>query len=35
VWDFSRQKEVPLRQGALMLAVQRVAEPVQSRGIFP
>ena len=35
VWDFSRQKQVPLRKGALMLAVQRVAEAIQSRGIFP
>jgi glutamate dehydrogenase (NAD(P)+) len=35
VWDFSHQKNVPLRKGALMLAVQRVAEAVQSRGIFP
>jgi len=35
VWSFSHERRVPLRKGALMLAVQRVAEAVQSRGIFP
>jgi glutamate dehydrogenase (NAD(P)+) len=35
VWDFSHEKRVTLRKGALMLGVQRVAEAVQSRGIFP
>jgi glutamate dehydrogenase (NAD(P)+) len=35
VWDFSRDKRVPLRLGASMLAVSRVAEAVQARGIFP
>jgi glutamate dehydrogenase (NAD(P)+) len=35
VWDFSHEKGVPLRQGALLLAVRRVADAVQSRGIFP
>jgi glutamate dehydrogenase (NAD(P)+) len=35
VWDFSQEKRVPLRLGASMLAVSRVAEAVQARGIFP
>ncbi len=35
VWEFSREKQVSLRLGAQMLAVARVAEAVQSRGIFP
>jgi glutamate dehydrogenase (NAD(P)+) len=35
VWDFSQEKQVPLRLGASMLAVSRVAEAVQARGIFP
>jgi glutamate dehydrogenase/leucine dehydrogenase len=35
VWDFSHSQGVPLRLGAYMLAVARVAEAVQSRGIFP
>jgi hypothetical protein len=35
VWDFSQKKRVPLRLGASMLAVSRVAEAVQARGIFP
>ncbi len=35
VWDFSRRNDVPLRLGAYMLAVDRVAGAVQSRGIFP
>jgi glutamate dehydrogenase (NAD(P)+) len=35
VWDFSQSQGVPLRLGAYMLAVARVAEAVQSRGIFP
>jgi glutamate dehydrogenase (NAD(P)+) len=35
VWDFSRVQEVPLRQGAVMVAVDRVAEAVQARGIWP
>lgn len=35
VWDFSQAQEVPLRQGALMLAVEKVAEAVQSRGVWP
>ena len=35
VWDFSEEKDVPLRLGAYMLAVDRVAGAVQSRGVFP
>jgi glutamate dehydrogenase/leucine dehydrogenase len=35
VWDFSQEKHVPLRLGANMLAVGRVAHAVQARGIFP
>ena len=35
VWDFSEEKGVPLRLGASMLAVSRVAEAMQARGIFP
>jgi glutamate dehydrogenase (NAD(P)+) len=35
VWDFSQAQDVPLRQGAAMVAVDRVAEAVQARGIWP
>jgi glutamate dehydrogenase (NAD(P)+) len=35
VWDFSRAHDVPLRLGANMLAVKRVADVVKMRGIFP
>ena len=35
VWDFAKQRRVPLRLGACMLAISRVAEAVQARGIFP
>jgi len=35
VWDFSQEKDVPLRLGAYMLAVDRVANAVKSRGVFP
>ncbi len=35
VWDFSREQQVPLRLGAYMLAVDRVAGAVQARGVFP
>jgi glutamate dehydrogenase/leucine dehydrogenase len=34
VWDFSQAQGVPMRQGALMLAVDKVAEAVQARGIW-
>jgi glutamate dehydrogenase (NAD(P)+) len=35
VWDFSQARQVPLRMGAYMLAVHRVATAVQTRGLFP
>jgi glutamate dehydrogenase (NAD(P)+) len=35
VWDFSQERHIPLRLAAYMLAVNRVAGAVESRGIFP
>lgn len=35
VWEFSQAQNMPMRLGASMLAVERVAEAVQARGIFP
>ena len=35
VYDFSQHNQVSLRQGAFMLAVSRVAEAIEQRGIFP
>jgi glutamate dehydrogenase/leucine dehydrogenase len=35
VWDYSEAQGVPLRLGAAMLAVDRVASVVHARGIFP
>ncbi len=35
VWGYAEAQEVPLRLGALMLAVDKVAEAVRSRGIWP
>lgn len=35
VWDFSKERGVPLRLGAYMLAVDRVASAVHARGVFP
>jgi glutamate dehydrogenase (NAD(P)+) len=35
VWEFSQAQSVDLRMGANMLAVDRVARAVQSRGIWP
>lgn len=35
VWDFAHENHVSIRLGANMLAVTRVADAVQSRGIFP
>jgi len=35
VWDFSQNQQVPLRLGAYMLAVDKVASGVKARGIFP
>ena len=34
VWDYSRERKVPLRRGAFMLAIQRVAEALRMRGVF-
>lgn len=35
VWDFSSAQSVPLRLGAYMLAVNKVADALQVRGIWP
>jgi glutamate dehydrogenase (NAD(P)+) len=35
VWEFSREQRVPMRPGAYMLAVDKVAKAVRDRGIFP
>lgn len=35
VWGFSEAQAVPLRMGAQMLAVDKVAEAVQARGVWP
>lgn len=35
VWDFSLASDVPLRLGANMLAVDKVAQAIQGRGIWP
>jgi glutamate dehydrogenase (NAD(P)+) len=35
VYHFSEHKNVSLRQGAFMVAVARVAEALEQRGIFP
>ena len=35
VWGFSRERDVSLRLGAYMLAVERVASAVEVRGVFP
>jgi glutamate dehydrogenase (NAD(P)+) len=35
VWSVSQGEGVPLRQAAYMLAVRRVADAIQTRGIFP
>lgn len=35
VWNFSEAQEVPLRLGAYLLAVDRVAAAVKTRGVFP
>ncbi len=35
VWDLSQEQEVPPRQGAFMLAVDKVAAAIKTRGIFP
>ena len=35
VWDRSRKEGLPMRQSAYVLAVDRVATVVKTRGIFP
>jgi len=35
VWEYSHEQGVPLRLGANMLAVKRVADVVKMRGVFP
>ena len=35
VWDYSQEQSVPMRLGAYMLAVDRVAGALRARGIFP
>lgn len=35
VWDFGQKEGVPLRLGAYMLAVSRVASALDVRGVFP
>jgi len=35
VWSYSQKRGIPLRLGANMLAVDRVASAIRSRGIFP
>jgi len=35
VWEYSQHRQVPLRLGATMLAVDRVATAIGTRGLFP
>jgi len=35
VWDFSHEQQVPLRLGASMRAVDKVASAAKERGVFP
>jgi glutamate dehydrogenase (NAD(P)+) len=35
VWDYSQAQKVPLRMGAYMLAVEKVANAIRNRGMFP
>lgn len=35
VWDVAQAQQVPMRLGASILAISRVAEAVQLRGLFP
>jgi glutamate dehydrogenase/leucine dehydrogenase len=35
VWDFAQARRLPLRDAAYMLAVNRVADAIRARGIFP
>ena len=35
VWDFADVRGVPMRQAAVMLAVNKVADAIRTRGVFP
>ena len=35
VWNYSQEQEVSMRKGAYMLAVEKVAQALQGRGMFP
>ena len=35
VWELTKKHEVPMRMGAYMLALQRIAEATRFRGYFP
>jgi glutamate dehydrogenase/leucine dehydrogenase len=35
VWERSETLKVPLRRAAFVLAVERVAEAIEARGLFP
>jgi len=35
VWDLSKREKIDLRNGAMMIAVDRVAKALAERGIFP
>jgi len=35
IWEFSKRQQVPLRLGACMRAVDKVASAVKERGVFP
>jgi glutamate dehydrogenase (NAD(P)+) len=35
VWEYSQAQAVPMRMGAYMLAVEKVANAIQNRGMFP
>jgi glutamate dehydrogenase/leucine dehydrogenase len=35
VWTFAEQRQISMRKASYMLAVQRVAQAIQQRGLFP
>jgi len=35
VWSFAEEQKVDLRAAAYMLAIKRIAEAIQYRGLFP
>lgn len=35
VWDFAGVRAVPMREAAVMLAVNKVADAIRTRGVFP